>query len=670
MLTINNFLFVAANNQHIYSPYIDSLQKELNRADIKDTFKLDILQTLVREFINIDINIAQNYSNQIHKILDENPNPYWHANAYNTFGLLYWAKSDFTKALDYFLLSARINDSLSNEAGLLRNYGNIGLLNYSTQNYDKAIEYTTKAMNLAEKFKMKREMSLAYGNLGIIYQSTKKYKEALDYHKKALKITEEMGDHRGIIRNLSNIAVVYTSMNRFFDALKYYSDALNLATQEKDNRSIVLLEGNLGVTYYKIAKDTLNKLQRKEQNKYLKLSEKHLLKAIEFAKNLNFTDALYEYYSSLSQTYVELDDYKNAYYYNELYYTIKDSLFNIENNKEINNLQAKFEKQLVEKENLLLKKDNQVKQITIYASIAVILIVLIVLYVLYRNNRITKQLNERLEVQNQKISDAKIELEKLLEIISTKNLELESKNVELSITNATKDKLFSIISHDLRNPLQAILLNADLLINFRNKMSEQEQQERTKQIMISSNNLNKLLDDLLQWSRSQLKKIEFHPTEIDLHSLLDVVINLHLEQAQIKQILLKNEIPEGLNVYADLNMVNTIFRNLISNGIKFTNNGGYVKLGCSEQSDDYCEIFVEDNGVGIPPDKLDKLFSISTNFTTLGTKKEKGTGLGLVLVKEFVEMNNGKINVESKVGIGTIFKIKFPKSKERIHIKN
>lgn len=666
LLLFNRLNVVAKDEGYFYSYFIDSLQKELVRKDLKDTFKLDILQSLVREFIHIDINIAEKYCNQIDEIIEKNNNPYWVANAYNTFGLLYWAKSDFTKSLDYFLLAAKLNDSLNNQIGLVRNYGNIGLLNYSTQNFDKAIEYTTKAMKLAEKLKMKKELSLAYGNLGIIYQSTKKYDESLIYHNKSLKLTKEMNDRRGIIRNLSNIAVVYTSRNNFLEALKYYREALDLAYKENDNRSIVLLEGNLGVTYYKIATDSVNKPNQSQRHQYLKLSEEYLLKSIDLAKKLNFTDALFEYYPSLSQTYTELNDFKKAYVFNELYYAIKDSLFNIENNKEINNLQAKFEKQLVEKENLLLKKDNQVKEITIYASIVVILLVLTGLYFLYRNNKITKSLNDQLEEQNRKILDAKNELERLLEIISSKNIELEVKNQELAETNATKDKLFSIISHDLRNPLQAILLNSELLKNFRDKMSGQEQQERINNIMLSSDNLSKLLEDLLLWSRSQMKKIEVNPIEFDLQSLVEVVIKLHSEQARLKHIKLENKIPENLKVIGDMSLINTVFRNLISNGIKFTNNDGVVTIGCLGQSDDFCEIFVEDNGVGIPPDKLDKLFSISTSFTTPGTNNEIGTGLGLILVKEFVEKNNGQISVESQLGKGTIFKIKLPKNQKRI----
>ncbi len=645
-----------------YSVFIDSLIVELNKIGIKDTFKLDVLQSLVREFINIDIKVAESYNNEISKIIQNSNNPYWKANAYNTFGLLNWAKSDFTKALDLFLQSAKINDSLKNENGLLRNYGNIGLLNYSTKNFEKAIEYTTKALKLAEKLKMKREVALSYGNLGIIYQSQGKLKDALINHTKALKITQELEDRRGIIRNLSNIAVVHTSMRNFSEAIKKYSEALELAIQEQDNRSILLLQGNLGFTFYEIANDSTKSYSNTEKKSFLTLSETYLLKAIENAKKMNFDDALYEYYHSLSRTYAALSDFKNAYMYKDLYYSIKDSLFSVENNKAINDLQSKFEKQLVEKENQLLKKDNQVKQITIYASIVIIMLILAGLYFVYRNNKITTNLNEQLEKQNQKILDAKVELERLLKMISAKNFELEFTNNELAQTNATKDKLFSIISHDLRNPLQAILLNSELMNNFRSKMTEDEQKERISTILESSNNLNKLLEDLLQWSRTQMKRIELHPVDFDLKSLVDVVINLHSEQANQKNIKVENHIPESINIFADMNTINAVFRNLISNAIKFTSNGGNVQIEYGGADDKFCSINVKDSGIGIPKDNLEKLFSIASSFTTRGTNNELGTGLGLILVKEFVNLNNGEIKVESVIDKGTTFTIKLPKS--------
>lgn len=658
----NSNFIIAKDNLAKYSSYIDSLQNELNKPGIKDTFKLDILQALVREFINIDINIADKYNRQVLDIVEKSNNSYWIANAYNTSGLLYWSKSDFKKALEYFLLSAKINDSLNNKVGLLRNYGNIGLLNYSTQNYNAALDYTNKAKVLAEKLQMKRELALAYGNLGIIYQATRKYKESLINHNKALKITQEMGDLRGIIRNLSNIAVVYTSIDNFREALNKYSEALSIAHQEQDKRSILLLEGNLGVTYYQIATDTNQNIEHSQKIKFLNLSEEYLLKAIGLAKSLNFVDALYEYYSALTRTYVAKDDFKNAFKFNEFYYAIKDSLFNIENNKAMSNLQSKFEKQLVEKENELLKKDNQVKQITIYASIVIIILILSGLYFVYRNNKITKKLNSRLEEQNQKISEAKFELEQLLEVISAKKVELEITNDELAQTNATKDKLFSIISHDLRNPLQAILLNGELLHNFKNKMSDEEQQDRISKILESSNNLNKLLEDLLQWSRTQMKRIELHPVDFDLSSLVNVVINLHSEQASQKGIQIENLIPDNLMINADMNLINAVFRNLISNAIKFTPQGGKISIGCGKQSNDFCEIFVKDTGVGIPKENIEKLFSIATSFTTRGTNNESGTGLGLILVKEFIKLNKGDIVVESEINKGTTFMIKLPKT--------
>lgn len=658
----NSFVFGEVEQK--FQSRLDSLEFILKNTNLQDTIRLETLQSLIKECINLDIKRGERYYVELENLLKKISHPIHLASAYNTMGLFNWAKSDFKQALEFFLKSASINDSIKNEIGLLRNYGNIGLVHQTNENYEKAIEYTQKALKLAEKLKLKRELSLAYGNLGIIYHEIKNYKEALVHHNKALKLTEEMNDVRGIIRNLSNIAVVYSSTKKFKEAIETYTKALDYAFKEGDKRSIVLLEGNLGVTYYNMATDTTLQISNNEKNNLLQNSVKYLFQAIELAKEMNFVDALYEYYSSLALTYEALDDYKNALNYMRLFYAVKDSLFNIENNKTLNDLQSKFEKQIVEKENLLLRKENQLKEITIYASVAFSAIVLSGIILLYRSNKLTKKLNSELEEKNRKISDAKIELERLLEIISTKNIELESTNNELIQTNATKDKLFSIISHDLRNPLQAILLSAELLHNFRERMTEAEQLDKINKIMESSKNLSNLLEELLQWSRTQMKKMEVNPIDFSLHSLVNVVTKLLTQQAEQKSIKIQNELSESLFVFADMNMVNVIFRNLISNAIKFTHPNGIVRIYENTNNDkDFCYISVEDNGVGIPPDKLQKLFKITESFTTRGTNNESGTGLGLILVYEFVKLNNGSISVNSEVGKGTTFTIKLPRTK-------
>lgn len=229
--------------------------------------------------------------------------------------------------------------------------------------------------------------------------------------------------------------------------------------------------------------------------------------------------------------------------------------------------------------------------------------------------------------------------------------ETEKKLVEL---NATKDKLFSIIAHDLRSPFQALIgLNDLVLKKIQANDIEGLQKMQVLNIQTTEQVLN-LLENLLLWSRSQRGSIEFNPAHINFKEIIDRLLNLLSATYTQKDIRINVGRGHNLQLYADVNMFETIIRNLLSNAIKFTNNGGSIEI-IADEKDDCIEISVIDNGVGIPADKLEILFRIDSNYSTYGTDQEKGNGLGLVLCKDFVERHAGKIWAESTVGEGTKF---------------
>lgn len=229
--------------------------------------------------------------------------------------------------------------------------------------------------------------------------------------------------------------------------------------------------------------------------------------------------------------------------------------------------------------------------------------------------------------------------------------ETEKKLVEL---NATKDKLFSIIAHDLRSPFQSLIgLNDMVLKKIQTDDVEAAQKMLVFNIQTTEQVLN-LLENLLLWSRSQRGRIEFNPAHINFKEIIDRLLNLLSATYTQKDIRINVGRGHNLQLYADVNMFETIIRNLLSNAIKFTNNGGSIEI-LADEIDSCVEISVIDNGVGIPADKLEDLFRIDSNYTTFGTAKEKGTGLGLVICKDFVERHAGKIWAESTVGEGTKF---------------
>ena len=240
---------------------------------------------------------------------------------------------------------------------------------------------------------------------------------------------------------------------------------------------------------------------------------------------------------------------------------------------------------------------------------------------------------------------------------------MKLKNEELTSLNATKDKFFSIIAHDLKSPFNSIIGFSSLLSR---QISEKDYEGIKKYATIiqeSSQQALDLLVNLLEWSRSQTGKMLFTPEDVDVAFLISQSVGVLIGAAQQKQIAVHKQMPANLVVRADNAMVNTILRNLISNAIKFTNPGGSIVISAERNAEELL-ISVADNGVGINQVSIDKLFRIEETYSTLGTQKEKGSGLGLLLCKEFVEKHGGRIWVESEVGKGSTFRFTIPLKKE------
>lgn len=247
----------------------------------------------------------------------------------------------------------------------------------------------------------------------------------------------------------------------------------------------------------------------------------------------------------------------------------------------------------------------------------------------------------------------------LEEELTKQKATIEKQRKELELLNATKDKFFSIIAHDLKNPFASLIGASDLLVDGANELSQEQVKTFSGIINQSARQAFRLLENLLDWSRTQTGSIAWKPKQVDLWDLVNEVVILLTGSAENKQIELEARIDEDLTAFVDPNMINTVVRNLVSNAIKFTPRGGKILVE-SKLSDDFIEISVTDNGVGIKPDKLDQLFQIGESVVGIGTENETGTGLGLILCKEFVEQHNGKLSVKSEVNVGSTFKFTIP----------
>jgi len=241
------------------------------------------------------------------------------------------------------------------------------------------------------------------------------------------------------------------------------------------------------------------------------------------------------------------------------------------------------------------------------------------------------------------------------------HLELKFSRETLKDLIAARDKFFSIIAHDLRNPVQNLILSSDLLRFSYDSFEEAERKDYIQSLNNSANQISSLLETLLDWSRVQRGTMELYREKIDIAALAADNIDLLKEHAMKKNITVSCQIQANTYAFADKNMIGTVMRNLVSNAVKFTHPGGEVKITARTSStDSFIEITVSDNGVGIDPGDIAGLFRIDVQKKTRGTAREKGTGLGLILCKEFVEKNNGSIKVGSTPGKGSAFTFTLP----------
>lgn len=290
-----------------------------------------------------------------------------------------------------------------------------------------------------------------------------------------------------------------------------------------------------------------------------------------------------------------------------------------------------------------------------YAAYVVLLIALVVMIIRWRERRLVREKR----ILEEKIGERTAE-------IARKNKSLEEQTAKLNELNATKDTFFSILAHDLKNPFASLYSLSELAVRNYGEMDDEEKQTVLTKINDSTELIYDLLDNLLTWSRSQKGEIDYSPEIIDLRDLVVMNINLHRVPAERKGIKFLYEEPGGLSAYGDREMISAVLRNLINNAVKYSHSGGNIEVKAKGKKD-FAEVMVRDEGVGLAKENIEKIFRIDAKFKSHGTSGEKGTGLGLIICREFVERNGGRIWCESEEGAGATFIFTIPMSSVQAH---
>lgn len=566
------------------------------------------------------------------------------------------------KAIEYYNQSIQHSLLAGNHNALGAVYSDLANLLRSNGAYEKALEYVFRARDSYRKGGYIEGEAWVYYLIGSIYGSTNMYEEAADSYREALKIYRELAKKDGIMGGvaicLDQLASVYLKLNQISLAREYNREALDLhrrsdsryglSTSLKYLADIEYKDGNFDKAIA-ILDSALN--IKKTINNITGLASAYELYGMIFTETGEYRRALDSLYIGLeyavmnkqlrhmadinrhlSENYRKLGEFEKAYHYKSRQVSISDSIYNMAATRKL--LQCESLMEIEEKEAKIreLETENKLRELSLERGesirrylIGIVILSLVILGMfIYMYFMARKSHRELLE---------------------------SKKNVEL--LNATKDKFFSIIAHDLRGPFNSILGLAGLMQTKGRQYSQEESDKMAGAIYESAKNSYTLVNNLLEWSRSQTGSISFHPESISLHESTASVVDLLLPQARDKKVALEYDSCD-FSIRADKNMLHAILRNLISNALKYSYPGDKVRI-YAEDEGDRVRIHVIDTGIGINADILGKLFSINDSYKIAGTAGEKGTGLGLVICREFVEKHGGTIGVESEPGKGARF---------------
>jgi len=544
----------------------------------------------------------------------------------NYIGIIYGKTNYYDKALSCFQRSLLLSTQLKDTIRICVSLSNIGLVYQNLKDYKTAMSNFEKILNLSTKINDKLNIAHALSDISNTYAKMDDYKMALKYHLKALAICKALNEKRGIAYITSDIGETYMKLHNLVMALKYYEDAYLLSKELGDKFLISSILCNIGDIC----------ISNKNYNK----AKEYLDKAESISTEIENKGALRDVYESFSRYYSFQNDYKKALDYFKRFKNTNDSIYTKESSDKIAELEVKFDLQEKENENEILRQKTEIQQLAInkqiylrntfiYISIIITLLIIFVFYRYWLKQRANKLLSEKNEFINKQ-------------------------NNELDEISKMKDKIFAVIMHDLKNPFNTVVTLINFMESNYHTMQENQKYSGILSLKKSIFNVNEFLENLLDWLNSKENNLVLYKTNFDLRTTINSVLKLYKPRAEQKTIELQTHIDSSFFVFADERMIKTVLRNLIDNALKFTFDNGKVDINAVEDEDKII-VSITDTGVGIEDDDKDKIFKLDSYYTTKGTEYEKGSGLGLILSKEFVEKNEGEIWFESKTDIGSTF---------------
>ncbi len=590
----------------------DSSEIYRNKAKelaLKINFEKGVALIEVLEAINYET--AGNFI-EATKLLKKSLETFYHLNyykgiasAYNQLGVIEAKQSNYKIATNYFLRALTIYERTKDTLGVVQSYLKLGVVNIYIQNFNKSLYFFNTALKLNNGKSTDAELNI-YNNIATVYGQQRDFKNAIKYLELAIQKTEKYGGNRANPHVYLNLGNAYFQLKDKKEARKNYEIALELCKEFNIVEDEARVYFNMALLF-----------DDNEVDKTIDM----INKALVIAKKLNHVNMQEEMYDELYKSYEMKGDFKSAYNALKEYHVIKDSLFSDERRKDVELLQADYEisKSKADVKELEYQYKQKEFRNIIYIVLIAASIIIIIIIAIGSNHR--KKLNNQL---------------------------VHSLHV--------REKLLSIIAHDLKSPINNVISIVDLFESGGLDEKEKNNLLSTlkKHVLITLDTL----ETILKWGQSQLLGINVHKIQLRINDVINKNIELLKLSAKQKSITLINNSGYQSNVVFDEDHINFIIRNLIANAIKFSKNNSEIIID-SEKIDHYLRVSITDSGIGMDQKIIESLFT-NDQVVMYGTENEKGSGLGLLLCKEFIEANDGKIEVKSELNVGSTFYIYIP----------
>ena len=544
--------------------------------------------------------------------------------------LALFSQADYNKSLAIFLKVLSRAKTINDIPSMMQTNLYLGLNYRFLHRYQESMQFLDQAISQATLLKDTGKMVTAMNEKANDYYLLKDLANSKELRLEALELAKKSGSMIEEQFISHDLAILYVDTKEYHKALKYFLLAYQNAVNNQENRRIAIIAGNIADAY-------LNLNQYDSALFYLAMAD-----TITQKHNLPYERSFV--YQGFSQYYARIGKHQLAFDYLSRFIKLNDSIFNLEKERQIAEITARYQSEKMDQENQLLRaKINNTFTVRIFSTLLILIFVLIVILDIRKRRKVNRELAK----QNAIISNQKDNLSFAFDL-------LRSREKELKEANQAKDVFFSIIAHDLKGPFNALLGFSNLLRDDYDSFTPEERKKFIANIAGSAENIFLLLENLLAWSRTQTNRIIVTPETFDLTEEIQTTLEVLMPLIQQKQIKLIYDPPRPVMITTDKGMIGFVIRNLLSNAIKYVNRDGEIRVGI-ESHHDQVKVGIIDNGVGLSDENLARLFRIDSKIKTSGTANETGTGLGLIVCKEFIEKLGGEIWAESVEGEGSRF---------------